>query len=283
MTRTLLHTRYWERVQAKLRSRRAGVKASWYHRRPPPQFIDYWDWVPATLPEKMVFAALIRRQFTFFFSYYWGDMPFTEDKVERYRPDFILPDYKIVIEIAGIYWHSRPGMFEYDSAKFALYIASGWQVVIFTDLEVLVDVDAAIDSIPELLHGQVRNGGFFVGDRPFNPKASITGRMRRFPKVVRTRFKRRIRGPIGVKSSWLGSKVPTKEQPPLERVFTQEAFDDKYVRELQEYGLEWKEWLEGLGDYFTTYPETKTIYPDLWETYNRWKDYWSRFTTSQPS
>ena len=282
MTRTLMYRRYWERVNAKLLNRRSGVKAAWSARRPPPQFIDYWDWVPATLPEKMVFAALIRRQVTFFFSFYWGDFPFTEDKVERYRPDFILPDYKIIIEISGIYWHSRPGMFEFDSAKFALYIAAGWQVVIFTDLEVLTDVEAALDSVPQLVNPAVKNGGFFVGDRPFNPKASITGRMRRYPKVVGTSFKRRIRGPVGVKGTWQGSRKATKIQPPLERIFTQRDFDDEYVKELQEFGEEWRVWLDGLGDYFTTFPGQKTIFPDLWELYNKWKNWWDRFTTSQP-
>ena len=109
----LLRRRYWERQRERRERSAKGVRYQ-YRITPPPDIIDYWGHIPATKPEKFIFAELIRRGVSFAFSYVFGDMPFTADKEERYRPDFLLMDYRIIIEVAGIYWHTRPGMFEYD-------------------------------------------------------------------------------------------------------------------------------------------------------------------------
>src|SRR3990167_103412 len=277
MPRQLLHRRYWDRVQSFLASRRLGVRAAWGALTQPPFFIDYWTDVPATLPEKMIFAELIRRQINFYFFYYWGDMPFTDDKSERLRPDFILYDYRVIIEVAGVYWHSRPGMYEYDANKVAMYIAAGYEVYIFTDLEILNDVVATLDRVPALLYGTIHGNNFLVGDRPFDPVASITGRMRRFPKVVKLRWKRSVRGRVGVRSAFDPQRSPGKPPPPIERVFTQEDFPASYVQELVNFGQDWLKYLEELGKFFEK-KKRRAKYPKEWEYYQRWRTWWDRFS-----
>jgi len=52
----LLQRRYWARVKNAQKLMRTGVKRAWGLQMRP-FFIDYWIDMPATIPEKMVFAA----------------------------------------------------------------------------------------------------------------------------------------------------------------------------------------------------------------------------------
>ena len=140
MPKWLLDRRYWER----LASRPKGWRAN-----PNPGFIDYYPDVEGTLPEKMLFNELAKRRIQFYYNQYFGDLPFTS-KAEHYRPDFILPDYNIILNVNGIYWHSQPGKFELDYVQASLFEAAGWKFVVLTDQEILFNVVQAVDSIPEL-------------------------------------------------------------------------------------------------------------------------------------
>lgn len=276
MPRTLQYDRYWTRVLEHQRRLNPGVEAAWQLENPVPAFIDYWPEVPATLPEKMVFAELVRRRVNFAFSYYWGDMPFTLDKEEHYRPDFTLLDYRIILEVFGVYWHTRPGMFEYDSTKLGLYIASGWSPRVILDVDILSNVASALDeAVPELrtldLHGDLH----IVGDRPFDPNAAITGRMRRYPKQFVTRYRKRVPSHNYVQSSWQANRKPTRPQPASGPIVT--ALDADFRKAYHDYGQEWKAWLDSLGEYFTQYPKAKTTYAAEWELYQQWKDWWDRY------
>jgi len=62
--------------------------------------------IPATLPEKMVYSYLARLGVRFYFQFYYQDIEATTYPEDAYRPDFYLPDYNIIIEVFGIYWHS---------------------------------------------------------------------------------------------------------------------------------------------------------------------------------
>ena len=52
--------------------------------------------VPATKPESLVWDMLRRMQLPFEFQYKFPDIEWTE-AVENFRPDFMLPDYKVII------------------------------------------------------------------------------------------------------------------------------------------------------------------------------------------
>ena len=94
--------------------------------------------VPGTLPEKLLFRTLEERGITFMFSYYMGDIPMTSVE-EKYRPDFILPDYNIIIDVFGTFWHSMQGKYQKDYTRALLLTAAGWKVHIVTDAEVMLD------------------------------------------------------------------------------------------------------------------------------------------------
>jgi len=51
-------------------------------------------------------------------------------------PDFHSPERKIVIEVDGVYWHSKPEAKEKDEIKNKRYQNMGYQVFRFTDLDV---------------------------------------------------------------------------------------------------------------------------------------------------
>lgn len=91
--------------------------------------------VPATKPEAKVYWMLEKLGVPFQFQYGYSDSPYTE-AVENYRPDFMLPDYKILIEVYGSYWHTVPGQVESDRLKQAIYMADGWKVCIWWDWEI---------------------------------------------------------------------------------------------------------------------------------------------------
>lgn len=46
-----------------------------------------------------------------------------------FLPDFLLPDYKIVIECNGVYWHGRPEQRKRDRKKYRRFRAAGYGVM----------------------------------------------------------------------------------------------------------------------------------------------------------
>jgi hypothetical protein len=65
MPRLLLERRYWQRVREHQRLLGLGVKTAWRTATSPP-FIDYWPGIPGTIPEKMVFNELVKREINFY-------------------------------------------------------------------------------------------------------------------------------------------------------------------------------------------------------------------------
>lgn len=192
MPRHLIEGRYWDRVRAHQEATRARLAIEWWATtQGDPGFIDYYPDLLATRPEKHMFQALVERRINFYFAPYWGDFPFTPDKTEKARPDFLLPDYKIVIEVLSTYWHSRWGVPARDAVRHALYVASGFTVYYFTDEEVFNDVNACLDSVPELRNPAIQGDRVIISDRLAHPAAAIIARLRKWPKVVRTKHRTR--------------------------------------------------------------------------------------------
>lgn len=105
-------------------------------------FVDPYPEVLGTMPEKIVYARLTLMRIPFMFqSTLRVDIPII-GLVKDYRPDFILPDAKTVIEVQGSYWHSMPTAIEADSYKYALYQAMGYKVLIWWDYEIETNLDA---------------------------------------------------------------------------------------------------------------------------------------------
>jgi hypothetical protein len=237
MPRQLLERRYFERWNERRTRLATGAIASWGYRRPP-RFIDYWPEVPATIPEKLVFAELVRRQVNFQFSYYLGDLPITPDKRERIRPDFLLPDYNIIIEVFGVYWHSRPGSYEHDLLRAFYLWASGFKVYILLDDAVIANPIEAVDSIPELRAPAIHGSLHLINERPFNPKAAIAARLRKYPRVFAPSYV----GPkdMGRVATWTAGVGPLRPKPPIGPILT--ALPPELIAEAERFGEEFRVW-----------------------------------------
>ena len=238
MSRLLLYRRYWDRVKER-REKLRGATATAWNASTFPFFIDYWMNIPATIPEKLVFAELVQREVGFYFSWYIGDIPFTWVH-ERYRPDFILPDYRIIIEVYGVYWHTRPGMFEYDANRAGLLTAMGYKFYSLTDYEILRNVSDAVDTIPELRDPTIHSNMQMVGDRPIQPTAALRARMRRWPRQFAARYKKVLgsKAPVYPVRQVAMKGVPRTPTTP-DFLFMEEYLDEGVWRE---YALKWYQW-----------------------------------------
>jgi hypothetical protein len=229
--------------------------------------------------EKVVFAALVARGITFYFGAYWGDMPFTA-MVEHYRPDFILPEYKIVIEAFGYYWHTLEGSYEEDARRAAMFLAAGYKLYVLWDYEVYADPFECLDKIPELINPPIKTGRVFIADRPFDPTASLAAQRRKYPKIVRTRQKLSLKGLIGS-----GYRPWLRPSPPVRRRATERhpafmgisAFDAEYLETLRVYSQKWRDYITSLGEYYKTYPQGRKAYPEEYKYWATWVGWWNRW------
>jgi very-short-patch-repair endonuclease/transposase len=65
----------------------------------------------------------------------------------KFALDFFLPDYNIVIECDGDYWHRRPEAIRRDKAKNAYIKACGLSLYRFWESEIKEDVEACVDLV----------------------------------------------------------------------------------------------------------------------------------------
>ena len=278
MPRTLAPQRYYDRVRSRAaRLAEQRLVDSWQAGQDI-GFTDYFPDVAGTRPEKMVFNELAKRHINFSFGVYFGDIPFTTDRSERYRPDFLLPDYRIVIDVQGVYWHTRVGKFESDYIRAAMLEAAGWRFYGLTDTQILAGVEQALDTIPELVHPTITGNMRVLGDRPISPIAPIIARIKARPEVVRTRFKLKQGAGPRAKAAWVGEKAARREIK-VGRLFDSENdFDPAYLQTVRQFGQDWRVYLQSLTDYFTEFPEARYYYPEFWQYWNKWKNWWYKFS-----
>ena len=247
--------------------------------------MDYYPDFPGTVVEKMVFSELVAKNITFYFGTYWGDMPFTEEKKERYRPDFILPEYKIIIEVYGYYWHSRVGQYEKDALKAQMYTASGYRYYMLWDFDIYKHPGNVLQLIPELANPQIRTGHVFVADRPFDPTRSIISRLQSKPKVVRTHYRPTGRKVAGGMRGWVPHlRAPKRsyEDTDFGPMFT--GFDQAYTESLLAYSRSYKDYLDNLGAWLKQHgdkggrPEGWAYYWWFWAKWSSWWSRWDRVT-----
>lgn len=130
-----------ERREVPLRQR--FIKRGW---------VDPYPTVMGTRPEKMVYEQLMKRGIKFYYqSMLLVNLPLLQISKE-YRPDFILPDQKIVIEVQGVYFHSKAGSIEADAYKQALYNMMGYKVLAWWDYEIEENIIDLFVREPLLAH-----------------------------------------------------------------------------------------------------------------------------------
>ena len=138
---------------------------------------DSTAWIPGTGPEKMVYNYLLKLGVNFEFQYHARDIDSTFYPEDVWIPDFQLPDYNIIIEVYGSYWHSLPARKESDIKKMNTWAYAGYtvmqngmvltpqlqgstgKVVMWWEYEIYSDLTRLfVRDLPELLAPDVKRG-----------------------------------------------------------------------------------------------------------------------------
>jgi very-short-patch-repair endonuclease len=115
------------------------------------RWVDPFPAVHGTRPEKMVYEQLVRRGIRF---YFLNDFTYSIPEIDflkEYQTDFRLPDQKIIIEVQGAYWHSKPKAIESDAFKLAVYQSAGWRVLTWWDFDIEDDINKLFRDEPLLV------------------------------------------------------------------------------------------------------------------------------------
>jgi hypothetical protein len=96
------------------------------------EWIDPFPGVPGTRPEKMIFAALVSRGIFFAFQ---PNFPQEDRDLSvllqdvSFKPDFIVPEYRVIYDPFSEFHHSLPGARERDQLKYVYYTNAGYEFV----------------------------------------------------------------------------------------------------------------------------------------------------------
>lgn len=169
------------RLKTKVRAQRAGIlryrKGGW---------IDPFPWVHGTLPEKMVYAELSRRGIPFLFL---NDFRYVIPEIDFdkwYQHDFVIREQKIIIEVQGSYWHSKPETIEADAFKFAVAQTQGWTVLAWWDFDILENIHVLFEKEPKLRGYKPISQGLVNKEQPVEKRTLIDS-----SKGIRTLNRRR--------------------------------------------------------------------------------------------
>jgi len=112
-----------------------------------------------TEPEKKVYAYLMQTGIPFYYQTMVDVSIPGIDLIKWARPDFVIPSYKIVIEVQGAYWHSTAEQMDEDATKHALYEMAGYKVLTWWDYELAYQhpAELAMREAPEI--------GYYTGPR----------------------------------------------------------------------------------------------------------------------
>lgn len=110
-------------AELSVRRRRRAPNRNFRLRKP--VWVDPFPAIPGTEPEKRLFEALMRRRLYFVFQ---GDLPEYKDFkklpvlfVPAFKPDIILPEYRVILDPFGVYHHSLPQAVQRDRIKSVVY------------------------------------------------------------------------------------------------------------------------------------------------------------------
>ena len=125
------------------------------HRIYAPRWIDPYIWIQGSVPEKMVMAELARRGIYFEHTPQtnplpWFDWMFLDGQNPRkWEADFLIPQYRIWIEVQGSYHHTLPGQIETDALRFAYIESVGWRPIFWWDFDIESRLHDLMNEVPE--------------------------------------------------------------------------------------------------------------------------------------
>lgn len=142
MPRTYIR-RPGERVRREERSSRVYVG----------RWVDPYLWIQGSSIEKMVMAELVRRGIYFEHTPQTNSLPWADwmqDKgVRDWEADFLIPQYRIWIEIQGAYFHTLPGQIETDALRFAFIESVGWRPIAWWEDDIRNRLQDLFNAVPE--------------------------------------------------------------------------------------------------------------------------------------
>lgn len=117
-------------------------------------WIDPFFDVQGSSIEKMVLAEFIRRGIYFEHTPQTNPLPWLpwmlkEKHTENWEPDFLLPQYRIWIEVQGAYFHTLRGQVETDAVRFAMISAVGWRPIAWWEDDIRTRLPELMDAVPE--------------------------------------------------------------------------------------------------------------------------------------
>lgn len=125
-----------------------------------PTWIDPFQWIQGSSIEKMVMAEFVRRGIWFEHTPQRNNLGGFVDPT--WEPDFLLPQYKIWVEIQGGYFHTLPGAVERDALRFVMIEAAGWRPIFWWEDDIRTRLQDIMNLVPE----------FYRVDRFMNSKYS---------------------------------------------------------------------------------------------------------------
>ena len=122
-----------------------------------PRWVDPMPWIQGSSIEKMVMAELVRRGIYFEHtpqvnSLPWAPWMFDGQNPRKWEADFLVPQYKIWIEIQGAYFHTLPGQVETDALRFAYIEAAGWRPIFWWEDDIRTRLQDLFNAVPEFYH-----------------------------------------------------------------------------------------------------------------------------------
>jgi hypothetical protein len=110
-----------------LRQRRSRGPRVWKLHKP--HWIDPYPQIPGTEPEKRLFEVLVRHRLYFIFQGQIHELEkglYVTLSIPGYKPDFVLPEYKVILDPFSPFHHSLPEAMARDAKKYGLYTALGY-------------------------------------------------------------------------------------------------------------------------------------------------------------
>lgn len=120
-----------------------------------PWWIDPFVWLQGSVPEKMVMAELARRGIYFEHTPQTNTLPWKDWMFEdgsnprKWEADFLIPQYRIWIEVQGDYFHTLPGQIETDALRFTYIEAIGWRPIFWWEVDIRTRLQDLFDQVPE--------------------------------------------------------------------------------------------------------------------------------------
>lgn len=91
----------------------------------------------------------------------WGNLKqaATSDP-SKWEADFLFPQFKIWLEVQGLYFHTLPGVPFREALRFKIIEAAGWRPIYWWDYDIEARLPELMDEVPEFYRPPAGKGGW---------------------------------------------------------------------------------------------------------------------------